>query len=177
MCCFVPSNGILFVVGSIHQGADRLSDVSRGIKWVFELCSTNVRCVCFTVDNKYCGWDRQTVDRRSSWLMYLKLSFWTENCETMRFTYQPDQACWPTTESNKLNEMHIGAQITIMVTITQLPAVAVKQTVALLFPFLAIPSFLKAIDILKMGFTFLFTNTSKHLWAIWVRQWAGPAYH
>ena len=31
-CCLVTSNGVLFRVGSIHQGADSFGDVSRGIK-------------------------------------------------------------------------------------------------------------------------------------------------
>ena len=35
MCCFVMTNGNLFAGGSIHQGGDRLSDVSRGRQCAF----------------------------------------------------------------------------------------------------------------------------------------------
>ena len=45
-CCFVCQTAISddFVGGSIHQGADRFSDVSRAMCFEFQLCCGKGRC-------------------------------------------------------------------------------------------------------------------------------------
>ena len=43
-CSFVVSNSNLFVSGSIHQGADRFSDLLWGrLLWLFHFCCVKVR--------------------------------------------------------------------------------------------------------------------------------------
>lgn len=144
-CCFVMSNGDLFVGGSTHHSADRFSDVSRERQCAFmslyQLCcakglsgmchgAQQVQLMRWTEDYGWketpCNWKQQQT---------------VPDAETLPFHYLPVWACCPTTESNqsrqanKSNEMRIKAQTNnqspTKMTNNQLTAVVVKR----IFPF------------------------------------------
>ena len=102
-------NSNLFVAGSIHQGHERFSDISRGRQCSFISFSALLRAQSLPIEQ----WTASTVDQiltkgNQLYLDALK-SRSIPDTETLSLDYLPNAACW-SVETNNSNDLPVEAQ-------------------------------------------------------------------